>query len=452
VSYSPTIGNGPINEKAFWVFDAATAALIFENQRLDDAGGDTQLVVIEGAPPRSSYFHPATMSPQILVGSYNNWDTIIHEYGHAFADQNNFFPFTWEDYSFSFPYEFLNSANVSGLVTGAPLKHNSEINNRLIHSLMAGTPEGMKKIDKMIFQEGFADFFSAVVQATIGVPLPPPAGQPDNSNLVAGRGNTFHDLSVEQGQPLQQPFPTPAGQTALGYSGGEDEELSVMRILWDLYDQTNATDSMSASPFNSDRILDNVNMGVDDLFRLLVVQKAQTLQDLWQQLNDLTYKANPTNFYATMANYGAIFELNNVAPEPYGLMARNPVTGSWSISTNWNSANNNPPPQFVWDVPNGWPGVPGSPYQPVGPTLQDFGLVAYDDNGLMLASTWIPNYDITEMDGTDYWTPDAATWQFIRQSTTAVNWVILGIPQKTSNTNMARDAYWSAAMRFTMQN
>ena len=34
----------------------------------------------------------------------------------------------------------------------------------------------------------------------------------------------------------------------------------------------------------------------------------------------------------------------------------------------------------------------------------------------------------------------------------AVNWVIAGIQQKTSNPEWARDAYWSAPLRFTIGN
>lgn len=238
-----------------------------------------------------------------------------------------------------------------------------------------------------------------------------------NGRLMQGRSGDgmFDDKTVETGKDLQKSDPTnPAnpridpiaidryqrpgrGVPVNGYSGGEDEELSVMRTLWDLYDNANAGDFIDGQPT---RNLDDVNLGYADLFSLITGSKVKTLADLSKALHQKAF-TNGQLDYKALANFGGVFELNNVAPRPKEMQ----ISGTAALT--WRTGN--AIPTFVFDWPNDSSGAAA---------LNRAWISFYDDTGKELYS----EYGVTSgyQPSRDHWDNDIAKVAGVK------HWIVAG--------------------------
>jgi hypothetical protein len=115
-------------------------------------------------------------------------------------------------------------------------------------------------------------------------------------------------------------------------NGGEGDEASIMRILWDIGDPANEAH-------------DRVALGHDTLFRQLRAidipvtgggtRGVQSLHDVWDHFTGGTADT------ATRVNYGAIFEKYGVSPEPTDDFAHPPLLDTGGAPTfHWLRQNN----------------------------------------------------------------------------------------------------------------
>jgi len=444
------IGNGTADDKKFWVFDALVTAAKFNALLVPYVHSGT--IDAAWAPGGSTGSFTTPLTEAVNVGStdWNDWNTIVHEYGHALALENGFFPttplgpFTTPGYLRTVIWSLLNVQNLNDPSPTAfrnlppldpPMYHRVELNNRQLYDR-----QSFRTLQQLAFSEGFADFFSVLAQTVAGVP------NPTTSLAVSNPNNpSFYTYSVESAQPLQQAVP--AGAAPISYSGGEDEELTVMRVLWDLYDNTNTGDSESA--IGDTRILDNYHMGYSGLFRLIKENHVTTLADLWANLVYRAMSWNENNYYLSVANdFGGIFELNNVSPHSLQVFINNQFQAQpqWSAK----DANGQPsaPPTFYWDAPAGWPGDPTNPNLPgaLGQTMTNFAFIAFDNSGapvgqsIMLPAGTATLVQIPAAAGLPiqyqyHWTPSAQQWQQFAAVKGNMNWVIAGAQSVIPETN-----------------
>jgi len=217
---------------AFSVFDAIHSASHYHATLPGVQPGTVKAMV--GAA--KTQYLPSTNKIEIKLEHRFSWDTIGHEYGHFAHDHAGVTLGVGGDHTFS---ENLRFRDYSGAWRKA-------------------------------FTEGFATYFSIVAQARTPKP---PAG-------VAGFGDTAYwsveDLIIISHTDLETEGPsTPAGKGAKYGSLGEDNEVSVFRTLWDLYD-----------PANDDPIGDIGEIGVWNLVTTGTAQTKPAVKFLYQDLID----------------------------------------------------------------------------------------------------------------------------------------------------------------------
>jgi hypothetical protein len=376
-------------EKAFWVYDAALTAAQFHGTLPGVPEGSIEI----DFPAALGYNYTYLSNPHIVDTAYDDWDTIIHEYGHAVQQEHGFFP-DWT----VFP----------------PPTHNLSVNQRTEHD-----QRDFEYAIHLGFSEGFANFFSMAAQQQGYVP---PAGtQPPG----AGDGKLYTH-SVEAAGPDGK---------------GEDEELSVMRVLFDLADPVDTT-----TPGENDR----VELGFDGLFSVLDTNDVHSVDELWDKLVEGA-AGNPQR----IADYGAIFEAHNVSPTALAMtVGGTPVT----VVAGGGSA-----PDARWDIPQGSPGT--------GDVLNRFGVKVFDENmveildtGLLIAApSGAPpgpgEYArATSPAGVSgVWTPSATDWGTISGAGTATPgttltryWVVYGTYDSDDDSTIS-GAYWSDLRRIDVQ-
>jgi hypothetical protein len=245
---------------------------------------------------------------------------------------------------------------------------------------------------KLAFNEGFANFFSVLAQEIQGVTFPPVINTiPRNTILEAYEAGDlrFREFDVE----------TPDKR-------GEDNELAVMAILWDLFDTPN------------DGGRDQISMGVGPLFELLQTSKPLTLDQLWDAL-----MSNAPDL-ATKLKYGEIFELNGVSPTILGGVASLSISPPTKTLTVMKA---DPAPTLVWSVPVAHDGTT--------PLLKKFGVRFFDDTGNEVFNTGYlpigPNPGMLKVTGTQYeYVPDASTWaqvtNLVGSTSRKFRWVVYG--------------------------
>jgi hypothetical protein len=128
----------------------------------------------------------------ILRSDRYDWDVNLHEYGHFFADQSG-----------------IQDSTLTGDVS-----HSFGDNLATRYDKAKGEP--------LAWREGVATYFSLTAQQAMGTAAfnIPHVGDTHYSDLEEGAGNLDVDIETQAG----------------GASLGEDNELSVMRTLWDIYD------------------------------------------------------------------------------------------------------------------------------------------------------------------------------------------------------------------------
>lgn len=319
------------SEKAFWVFDAAiTAAKFHSSVDVVPVG----FIPILFPDPYLATSYAINEIVHIRDTDYNDWDTIIHEYGHAVAQNSLFFE--------------LNLGSLS---------HSLIQNTRVIHGYDEASVE-------LAFSEGWANFYSAVAQLEAGVSAPPVTGAGDN---------TLYGIPIES-------------QAVLA-SYGQDHEMAVARILWDLYDPANEPH-------------DRVQMGFEKLLITLSENSITSIDQLWTTLT--------TNATIGQVNdYAAIFSEHGV--------------GANSLTMSFNPG---APPEFIWQIPQGSSGVEDVM------SRTTFGIRVYDENNVELFDTLeiaLASLEISPA-GKVTWTPTDLEWATISLTPGTRRWVVYGEP------------------------
>jgi len=217
---------------------------------------------------------------------------------------------------------------VLGNPFGAPADHPGEGNLRLIYPTTWA-----RRVDELAFSEGWANFYSVAAQSLDGsIPSAMWGNQVVSTN---GRGSESGDLLFERKNVENAPAPLANGARN-DANFGEDDEMTVTRVLWDLFDPVGG----AAEP------QDRIELGLQGVFNLLVrpvpaqMTPVFTLSDLSNKL--LAQRPNPAN----KVDIGAIFELNNVSPTGLGVQiggANVQAIGQLDGRI----------PTFVWTVPQG---------------------------------------------------------------------------------------------------
>jgi len=276
----------------------------------------------------------------IRGADYNDWDTIIHEYGHSVQQLNGFFPFT--------PTETALYLFAEAHAMGENLRNRN--------------PNATDEFNLRVgFSEGWANFYSVLAQTVVGVSSPPMPGAGDD--MIGG----YSVETVAQGQ--------------LGH--GEDEEVSVMRILWDLYDSGPETITVGtgAAAYSLD---DNVEEGFIWVYSLVKGLGSGgstqfTLDALWDNI-----QAQHAGEWSIIADFGADFEMNGVSTTALSISGSG--TSSGPSGPIWSQSGGDL--SFEWDIPVSNLGTE---------VLDKFGIVVYDDadnvvldTGLMSLTSYFP--------------------------------------------------------------
>ncbi len=277
--------------------------------------------------------------------AWNQWDPIQHEFGHYVMNQFDF------------------QANPGG-------KHSSKTNlSQQRGSEAIGLP--------LAWGEGWPTFFAISGQVSMGAAAYniPEVGDPFYQSTNGGL--ILNDLEGDTGK-------------------GEDNELSVMTTMWDLWDQV------------SDG-LDDVSFDALTLFDYFSFAGATTVGEAWDAIADDMDNAGK-------AQVGAVFAQNNIAPNLQSPADGENVTGAT-------------PPEFTW-LKNGG-GTPNP--------LNDFRITFYTPD----MQTQIFQKDLAD---TDHYTPTATDWATILSEGPIVKWVIEG----RNTTGVATPGgslgyYWSQA-------
>jgi hypothetical protein len=256
--------NGNRNENgAFSVFDAIYSASRYHVTLPGVGPGTVNAELI--AEGKNQFTRDGRI--QILTTSRFGWDTIGHEYGH-FAHKH----------------------------AGVALAENDHYFTR---NMRFGRPvQGWW----LAFTEGFATYFSLVAQAR--TPKPPTGVAGFGDTEYWGMSPLGHGLwlgsrtDIEAGGPTL--LVTPEYERTMPVSLGDDNEVSVFRVLWDLYD-----------PANDDPIGDIGDVGVWVLV-VGVGAEARELPEFYSVYRNLTAEVDTERVW----EIGQVLAAHNMVPSP----------------------------------------------------------------------------------------------------------------------------------------
>ncbi len=273
------ISNASSAEQAFGIADAMYTGWRFG---VSGRAGD--------APPAPvPAMYPAPLMPglgtvpywdgtklNIIAGGQYDWDTAMHEYTH-----------------------YLSSIDPLDNSPGGA--HTFTVSNIPARGKHNGT--------RLAWGEGLADWGGVAAQRFDPVGGHTPAGVPNVGDTSYDDTNQGFSIDLEHR----------AGSGAWGANNsGEGDEVSVMRILWDIGDPAN-------EPF------DRVALGHDVLYRQLRAisigeplpvphsRGVECLHDVWDHFT------GGTTTYSNIADFGAIFEEYGVSPHPTDDFVATPI-------------------------------------------------------------------------------------------------------------------------------
>lgn len=275
------------SSRAFWIYDAALNASRVHASLPGIAKGSYDILYPN---PYSNISYAFGANVNIAMNDWKNWDVIIHEYGHLVAGDAGFF-------------------NMTGSPAG--WYHSLTENNRVYN----GAAQDWDDCMQLGFNEGWSNFFSLKVQRLLGVAEVNLAA--DTGGYKAGDG-TFREFDPESATPLTSIHPVA--------EFGEDQEIAVMRILWDLCDPKND---------------DGIAIELGELYRLLKQHKPDTIGKLW----DVLFNTEFTSF-ADRLSLGEIFEAQGVSPLMRGL-----IVGAAPPSKHLQISAASIPPTIQWSIP-----------------------------------------------------------------------------------------------------
>jgi hypothetical protein len=213
---------------------------------------------------------------------------------------------------------------------GAPAVHTGTGNMRLQNPLT-----WRFLVNELAFSEGWANFFSVAAQEADRGLIP---SQMFGNQVVStnGRRSVSGDLLFEDEDVENAPLPPVPDANA-----GEDDETTVMRVLWDLHDPVPNPPDPNAPPAETAK--DRIELGLGGVFRSIAFPFGiTTLSALNNRL--ISFRPNLKD----QVDVGAVFELNNVSPQILGLGPGNPLAPQGA-----NLPQNAGAPLIVWKVPQG---------------------------------------------------------------------------------------------------
>jgi len=230
---------------AFSIFDALIVAAQFTEGLL---GAPLPVIPVDfpGTAGVSQVVGPPNLHMEVIDLDKYDWDVLHHEYGHVVARYQNI-----DD----------NPGGGHGL-----LQKLSDIH-------------GKSKGTRLAWGEGWPSFFALVVQQERGVAA---MNIPNAGDLRYQDADVSLDYSLEAKEGLN--------------TLGEDDEVAVQRILWDLYDGANDKG-------------DEVSLGFGPIWSAMLQASPKNLSGFWNALTQgKTMK--------TKSEYGGIFAEWGVAPMP----------------------------------------------------------------------------------------------------------------------------------------
>jgi len=258
-----------VAHQAFAAFDAFTTASRFY-AGLPGVAANTVPTTFPTATATSSYFDGKM---RVLGGDRYDWDVIAHEYGHYIQSRHGLLNTPGGDHSLDKNLRFSRGTGGSDLAGGA-----AALNRR--------------SADRLAFNEGSATWLSMVAQQVTNTSA---RGVQRAGDLLWNDNDDADGIGGGAGVYSVESRTTPAFASL-----GEDNEVAVTRILYDLFDATNEA---------ADR--DRVTMSHTSLFKLMDDNDTNTLSDFWAALSTAPGTTN-----ARRIDYGAIFQAHNVAPAP----------------------------------------------------------------------------------------------------------------------------------------
>jgi hypothetical protein len=268
------IGNATTAQKAFWVYDATVTGCRFHATLPDVQPGHVSAEFPWDLADASYGYFGAT---HIDGDAYDDYDTIVHEYGHLVAQEAGFFVLHLDH-----------------------LYHEVDENVRITQGCAC------RACAQLGFSEGWANFYSVVAQVEEGVP---------NKTQIGSGDDAFWSYDVE---------------THDNNHKGEDQEIAVMRLLWDLYD-------------GPGEAYDRKELGVDAVYELCRDHSINTVSALWNVLAGAV-ETGPT-YFAEMDDLADVFVEAGV-----GCDGLNASFGTQSgLAVSWTSTD--PAPTFEWTVP-----------------------------------------------------------------------------------------------------
>jgi hypothetical protein len=322
----------------------------------------------------------------ILNGDRYDWDVSMHEYGHYVQSLH-----PGIDNSPGGGHSSANNLRFSRAAGGSDLN-------------MAGTNTlNRRQANELAWGEGWATYYSISGQQEMG-----------SAALGIQRvGDTiYHDNNDTNGTALGLRYGIENQATGTRPSRGEDNEASVARILYDLYDTTNDA---------ADR--DRVVLGDDAIWNLIRNNNTDTLDKFWDALI-----SQPGTTNSDRIDYGAIFEGHNVSPQPDETsVALGETFPRFDINQ----------PTFEWMIPQG-----GQAGVYNNSLLNDFGLLFIDSADAIIWDTGLLG-NVTQF------TPDPLDWLTFTATTDFIRWVVYGrMTNKIGGVDYITGDFWSDARYF----
>jgi Ca2+-binding RTX toxin-like protein len=229
-----------------------------------------------------------------------SWDTILHEYGHFLAYEDN-----------------LDAENIGDEHFGG--------SNIPIY--------GKEKGIKLAWNEGLASYLGIAAQKvaeSIGVlPKNPYVSYTDNTDYDAlDADNLDKSFSWDLETKIAQHVTGNPSSIYFLNEQGEGDEFAVSRILWDIADDS------------SGEAFDQISIGHENLYKSLKnISDLESLNDVWN------YFFNNLND-AERVKYGAIFEEYSVSPKSGGDLTSKILTSAIPPKITWEKGNNNANDEF----------------------------------------------------------------------------------------------------------
>jgi len=200
----------------------------------------------------TSSYSPANVWIRLSGTDVHDWDNIHHEYGHYIQAL----------------YSIANNP-------GGP--HNLDANLCTTHLKDGGT--------RMAWAEGWPTFFGTLAQTELGLAGIPTVGDTSYTDTRPNPADTIvYDLEAFN-----------------AWSMGEGNEMSVQRVLWDMYDNVNDAGDT------------NVSLSAQDLWDVVVDNQPLTFSAFWNDLIALHTEEEKLDFGAICAQHNISAEVTSPA-------------------------------------------------------------------------------------------------------------------------------------------